>query len=171
MVCREQGTARSAGEVASSARRHAPSKRHTYVFDKASQATSISSGGLWGCRGGNEQIARGWIIASRERLIFFCRVEEQSAPETRASAFPRRGGDATVPSYEARRRRSPSGRVSPHRDERDNLGEVGASAQHLACLFSACSQACGLAQAAISLRQIDWLSTSVARDIWLGEAR
>ena len=43
--------AHSAGEVASSARRHAPSKRHTYVFDKASQATSISSGGLWGCRG------------------------------------------------------------------------------------------------------------------------
>ena len=36
------------------------------MFDKASQATSISSGGLWGCRGGNEQIARGWIIASRE---------------------------------------------------------------------------------------------------------
>ncbi len=96
-------------------------QRAAYVFDKASQASSISSGGLWGCRGGNEQIARGWIIASRERLIFFCRVEEQSAPETRASAFPRRGGDAIVPSYEARRRRSPSGRVSPHRDERDNL--------------------------------------------------
>ena len=57
----------------------------------------------------------------RERLIFFCRVEEQSAPETRASAFPRRGGGAAVPSLKARRRRSPSGRVSPHRDERDNL--------------------------------------------------
>ena len=64
-MCREQGTARSAGEVASSARRHAPSKRHTYVFDKASQATSISSGGLWGCRGGNEQIA-----ATRSRSSF-----------------------------------------------------------------------------------------------------
>ena len=70
------------------------------MFDKASQATSISSGGLWGCRGGNEQIARGWIIASRERLIVLCRVEEQSAPEIRASATPRRGGGTAVPFYE-----------------------------------------------------------------------
>ena len=36
----------------------------------------------------------------RERLIFFCRVEEQSAPETRASATPRRGGGTAVPFYE-----------------------------------------------------------------------
>ena len=70
------------------------------MFDKASQASSISSGGLWGCRGGNEQIARGWIIASRERLIVLCRVEEQSAPEIRASATPRRGGGTAVPFYE-----------------------------------------------------------------------
>ena len=75
-------------------------QRAAYVFDKASQASSISSGGLWGCRGGNEQIASRWIIASRERLIFFCRVEEQSAPETRASATPRRGGGTAVPFYE-----------------------------------------------------------------------
>ena len=68
--------------------------------DKAPQATSISSGGLWGRRGGNEQIARGWIIASRERLIVLCRVEEQSAPEIRASATPRRGGGTAVPFYE-----------------------------------------------------------------------
>ena len=99
-LCVVSRAPRSAGEVASSARRHAPSKRHTYVFDKASQATSISSGGLWGCRGGNEQIARGWIIASRERLIVLCRVEEQSAPEIRASATPRRGGGTAVPFYE-----------------------------------------------------------------------
>ena len=75
-------------------------QRAAYVFDKASQASSISSGGLWGCRGGNEQIARGWIIASRERLIVLCRVEEQSAPEIRASATPRRGGGTAVPFYE-----------------------------------------------------------------------
>ena len=53
--------------------------------------------GSLGTSGGNEQIARGWIIASRERLIVLCRVEEQSAPETRASATPRRGGGTAVP--------------------------------------------------------------------------
>ena len=49
---------------------------------------------------GKEQTARGWIIASRERLIVLCRVEEQSAPEIRASATPRRGGGTAVPFYE-----------------------------------------------------------------------
>ena len=74
------------------------------MFDKASQATSISSGGLWGCRGGNEQIARGWIIASRERLIVLCRVEEQSAPDdTSKSALNVSGPRAVVSSLKVYR--------------------------------------------------------------------
>ena len=95
-MCREQGTARSAGEVASSARRHAPSKRHTYVFRQGAPGDLNFVRGSLGTSGGNEQIARGWIIASRERLIVLCRVEEQSAPEIRASAFPRRDGGTAV---------------------------------------------------------------------------
>ena len=118
-MCREQGTARSAGEVASSARRHAPSKSHTYVFDKTSQASSISSGGL--CDVGGAYVNSQGIIASRESGLSFLPRRRAFGARNRASAAPRCGGDATVPSYEARRRRSPSGRVSPHRDERDDL--------------------------------------------------
>ena len=45
------------------------------MFDKASQATSVSSGGLWGCRGGNEQIAGPATISDRERVVYRAVVE------------------------------------------------------------------------------------------------
>ena len=44
--------------------------------DKASQATSISSRGLWGCRGGNEQIARG--SSHRESGLSSCAASKSS---------------------------------------------------------------------------------------------
>ena len=53
-------------------------QRAAYVFDKASQASSISSRGSLGTSGGNEQIARGWIIASRERLIVLMGTVERA---------------------------------------------------------------------------------------------
>ena len=114
-MCREQGTARSAGEVASSARRHAPSKRHTYVFDKTSQATSISSGGLC-CRG---KQSRG-IIASRESGL-------SAAPKSsRRPRFERRrlrGPAVATPSPPAR-----GGGVGPPAD-----CEAGERWRHVWC--------------------------------------
>ena len=59
------------------------------MFDKASQASSISSGAFRDVGGLCTR-----VIASRERLI--CRAEERSAPEARASAAPRRGGGAAA---------------------------------------------------------------------------
>ena len=58
------------------------------MFDKASRATSISSGGAFVMSGD-----QGDESSHRERAAYlFCRAEEQSAPEGRASAAPRRGG-------------------------------------------------------------------------------
>ena len=120
-MCREQGTARSRErwlQVLDGVSR----QRAVYVRVRQGVPGELNfvggpllmSGGVCATVGGNES-------SHRESGLSFLPRRRAVGARNRASAGPRRGGDAAVPSYEARRRRSPSGRVSPHRDERDNL--------------------------------------------------
>ena len=120
-MCREQGTARSRErwlQVLDGVSR----QRAVYVRVRQGVPGELNfvggpllmSGGVCATVGGNES-------SHRESGLSFLPRRRAVGARNRASAAPRRGGDAAVPSCEARRRRSPSGRVSPHRDDESSL--------------------------------------------------